>query len=257
MGTDNPINRPFSQAASSQFKKHSSKSQLLVISTVTIILIGGITSYYLISSKQIEKGFSMFSPLKQGDQNTQTNGDTHNKEKIIWNTYTDKERNYTIQYPKSWKLVTFENGSITFRTINENDEELINLGSGAVDIVTPEFINNQDISYSNLTEQEFYNPDHDFWLKGDSEISEGYVFNFSSPEQMTIDGKKAIKQQMQVSESSLLNNPQTVFDYYYIWLGNPKNEILRITFSYNRLNPDKNSLINTYKYILSSFELTI
>lgn len=232
---------------------------ILVVGIVLAVLVLGITVYFKKTqqSPSISNQITIpntFTPKQSPTPITQSD------ETANWKTYKNLEGNYSIQYPSGWALTVVERtstsnnkGHIVIQSkTSENSQIPIDMGEGQIMIVPTA---SWGVGYKNVSEQDFFNPNNKFWLKGDVGGG-GPGLTFLTPEEIRASGRKVMKQIQHPTTEYENANPKQITTNYYIWIGNSDNEVVRLSFTYDDRNPNKESLIQIFNQILSSFKFT-
>ncbi len=127
------------------------------------------------------------------------------------------------------------------------------MGTGSVKIISTNSMRGQQ--YANISEQDFFNPNNGFWLKGNAGGG-GPGTTYSNPEEVSVDGKRAMKQTTHPTTAYEWVGPNQITTNYYVWLGNSANELVAISFTYDNTNKNKDELIKNFSKMVSTFKLT-
>ena len=243
----------------------------IIIGVILLLFIVGGGAYFLGSQKD-KSTQSINQPVViQPSPTTSTPSQTQTDNTIIssWKTHTNTEGKYIVQYPQDWVLeifkekypynTSYDKGYIVFQsratTAKEKADDApglpVDMATGSIKIITTESM--RGLSYAKISEQEFFNPNNDFWLKGNAGGG-GPGTTYSTPEEVKIAEKRAIKQISHPTTAYEWVGPNQISTNYYIWLGNPANEVVAIVFTYDEKNPNKDSLIKDFNQMLSTFK---
>ena len=202
------------------------KFPILIAIAFVLVLIGTAATIYLFVSKQKPKT----QPEKQTVLTSPTSNPTAN-----WKTYTDF-RGFSFQYPPDWNF----NGSVF------ENKHLMNNGLGELSIVSTGGLCE---SCKNLSESKFFNPMFILWKIGDG--------GAGTTIEKTYESKVGDKRTMVIlSHSTDYKDGQPGDKYlgYYIYLNNPKFQVLRLVFYYNDSDKNKDSLLSNFNQILSTLK---
>ncbi|MBI2029020.1 hypothetical protein HYT02_01245 [Candidatus Gottesmanbacteria bacterium] len=203
-------------------------------------------------------GYKLLSNSSISPQTQQTSYATTN-----WETYENQDGNYMLKYPPVWNFQSYEEklgqpsnykGYSLFENVALPEfptPEPLNRVSGEIKIITPNALRGE--KWKNITKQEFSNPNSDFWLKGE-EIGGGPGFTYYEPKLITLNGKEWIYQKSHPSTNYELSTPNEIANNYYLFLNNPTNEILMISFYYDDRDNNKTSNIKSFDQVLSTFK---
>lgn len=188
-----------------------------------------------------------------------------------WKVYISTEGKYSIQYPQDWVVevykekypynTSYDKGYIVFQTRATTAKEKaddapglpVDMGTGLVKIISTNSMRGQQ--YANISEQDFFNPNNSFWPKGDAGGG-GPGTTYSIPEEVSVGGKRAMKQTTHPTTAYEWVDPNQITTNYFVWLGNSANEVAEISFTYDNQNPNKDTLIKNFNQMISTFKLT-
>ena len=243
----------------------------IIIGVILLLLIVGGGSYFL--GFQKDKSIQSNNPpvLTYPSPATSTSNQTQTDNTAIpnWKTHTNTEGKYTVQYPQDWVLeifkekypynASYDKGYIVFQsratTAKEKADDApglpVDMATGSIKIITTESMRGTE--FAKILEQDFFNPNNSFWLKGNAGGG-GPGYTYSTPEETKIAEKRAIKQISHPTTAYEWVGPNQITTNYYIWLGNPANEVVAIAFTYDDKNPNKDSLIKNFNQMLSTFK---
>lgn len=238
-----------------------------MISTMALfilLVVGG--GLYLFTTKK-----QPTSQYTQQSVPSPTTAQTSNSVVPGWKTYTSTEGNYVIQYPSDWVVevykekypynTSYDKGHIVFQsretTIKEKADDApglpVDMGTGSIKIITTNSM--RGLQYAKISEQDFFNPNNDFWLKGNAGGG-GPGTTYSVPEEVSVGGKRAMKQTTHPTTAYEWVGPNQITTNYYVWLGNSANEVVEISFVYDDTNKNKDALIKNFNQMVSTFKLT-
>ncbi len=243
----------------------------IIIGVILLLFIVGGGAYFLGSQKDKSTQSVNQPVVTQPSPTTSTPSQTQTDNTIIssWKTHTNTEGKYIVQYPQDWVLeifkekypynTSYDKGYIVFQsratTAKEKADDApglpVDMATGSIKIITTESM--RGLYYDKISEQEFFNPNNDFWPKGNAGGG-GPGATYSTPEEVKIAGKRAIKQISHPTTAYEWVGPNQISTNYYIWLGNPANEVVAIIFTYDEKNPNKDSLIKDFNQMLSTFK---
>ena len=188
-----------------------------------------------------------------------------------WKTYASTEGKYSIKYLQDWVVevykekypynTSYDKGYIIFQTRATTAKEKaddapglpVDMGTGSIKIINTNSMRGQQ--YANISEQDFFNPNNGFWLKGNAGGG-GPGTTYSNPEEVLIDGKRAMKQTTHPTTAYEWVGPNQITTNYYVWLGNSANELVTISFTYDNTNKNKDDLIKNFNQMVSTFKIT-
>lgn len=249
------------------------KGLMLLILGVAILLIIVAGGAYYLGSKNTNLTSKPEVPQPATSATTPTlNPITSTEDSTAgWKTYTSTEGKYSIKYPQDWVVevykekypynTSYDKGYIVFQTrattatekANDAPGLPVDMGTGSVRIISTNSMRGQQ--YANISEQDFFNPNNGFWLKGNAGGG-GPGTTYSNPEEVSVDGKRAMKQITHPTTAYEWVGPNQITTNYYVWLGNSVNELVAISFTYDNTNKNKDDLIKNFNQMISTFKLT-
>lgn len=241
----------------------------VLIWLVVAILLAVITSgIYLLITQRTNILNSSVSQSQSSVQPTATSVINNPPTEADLKTYSNVEEGYKFQHPREWNVESYKEkypqayqpeynkGQVIFesRKIGPEDGQglPVDLGSGSIKFITTQFLGGT--TYAKITEKDFFNlEDKETWRRG--EVGGGGLgYAYSVPEEITIGGKRAVKQQYHPTTSYEAASPDNITVNYYIWLGD--NKIMHIEFTYNDKNSNKEALLKSFNTIISTLEFT-
>lgn len=177
-----------------------------------------------------------------------------------WKTYMNAESKYTLSYPPSWDFKDYEQkvyrGHALFQNLSyeikdSNARTSEGFVFGEIGIITPERMRGTD--WKNISEEEFFNVNSGFWPKG-SGVGGGPGFTYDIPKEITIGGKRTMMQSSHPDKPYEFVYPEQITHYYYTYLGNNTNELLMISFTFDKTHATAEINKKTFDQILSTFK---
>lgn len=219
-----------------------------------IILLGSISIYVLYSNR------TKFNP--QINSTGMVTKPTTVQNPIIdlkadWKIHTNTKLGFTVSYPENWIFKKYDENWVE---IQNQEDNYVGQGLFASDTTGILSINLISIAgvYANgqtgpqISEQEFFNPKSNYWLKRNSNNNITYL----PLTETTIAGKRVMKQTYYLTTVVVNEHPRQITTEYFIWLGNSANEAIYITTQYVETNANKEMLLKTFDEIISTFTFT-
>lgn len=224
-----------------------------------IIPLGGNTSLQIVQNLENPLLTNILSTFKFTDQTQVVN----------WKTYTNSEGKYSLMYPPEWK---FENdAAINPNAYGPNNDPrkghalFINKPTlSALDRFT--LMDGQvfgeigiqptgalcGVTCENLPESKFFDLKNELWETGQTGGG-GPGTTVEKVYETKIGGKRAMVKLSKPTVNYESSSPNDRVLTYYVYLNNPKFEILEFSFSYGDKYPNKDTLLKTFNSIISTF----
>lgn len=186
-----------------------------------------------------------------------TNQNVNSNQTNDWKIYSNKQDNYSFQYPSGWiirpnssktqqNIVTFEN-----KEFEDSSTTNIDRVWGSIEKLTgDEYCG---LSCVKMTESQFFDKTNPRWKVGNIGGG-GPGITVKSVDEVFVGGKRAFVTVSHPTTDYEWSTTKDLTYTYYVFLGGQDSNILKIEFNINKNNPQLTSYQTLFDQLIASFQ---